>query len=102
MGNSPQLNNGIEQLTGVYVTFPDVNSPPFGGENFQTNLIMPEPTVFLSRQFPPCSIIRPTATKGAAMGAVKALTDDGLFIGQSAEFFAFLQYLAHDRPILIV
>jgi hypothetical protein len=30
------------------------------------------------------------------MGAVKALTDDGLFIGQSAEFFAFLQDLAED------
>jgi len=26
---------------------------------------MPEPTVFLSRHFPPVSIIRPTATKGA-------------------------------------
>jgi len=95
-GNAPQLNNVIDPVTGVSVTFPDLNSPPFGGENFQTNLIMPEPTVFLSRQFPACSIIRPTATKGAAMGAVKALTDDGLFIGQSAEFFAFLQDLAED------
>src|SRR5216683_6500965 len=95
-GNAPHLNNVIDPVTGVSVTFPDLNSSPFGGENFQTNLIMPEPTVFLSRQFPPCSIIRPTATKGAAMGAVKALTDDGLFIGQSAEFFAFLQDLAED------
>src|SRR5713226_1927529 len=95
-GNAPHLNNVIDPVTGVSVTFPDLNSPPFGGENFQTNLIMPESTVFLSRQFPPCSIIRPTATKGAAMGAVKALTDDGLFIGQSAEFFAFLQDLAED------
>jgi len=95
-GNAPQLNNVIDPVTGVSVTFPDLNSPPFGGENFQTNLIMPEPSPFLSREFPPCSIIRPTATKGAAMGAVKALTDDGLFIGQSAEFFAFLQDLAED------
>ena len=95
-GNAPQLNNVIDPVTGVSVTFPDLNSPPFGGENFQTNLIMPEPTVFLSREFPPCSIIRPTATKDAAMGALKALTDDGLFIGQSAEFFAFLQDLAED------
>jgi TAT (twin-arginine translocation) pathway signal sequence len=95
-GNAPQLNNVIDPVTGVSVTFPDLNSPPFGGENFQTNLIMPEPTAFLSRQFPPCSIIRPTATKGAAMGAVKALTDDGLFIGQSAEFFQFLRDLAED------
>ena len=28
------------------------------------------------------SIIRPTETKGAAMAAAKALTADGLFIGQ--------------------
>jgi len=55
---------------------------------------MPEPTVFLSRKFPVCSIIRPTKTEGAARAAVKALTDDGLFIGQSQEFFAALHNLA--------
>jgi hypothetical protein len=71
-----------------------LNSPPFGGEDFQTNLIMPEPTVFLSRNFPPVSIIRPTETKGAAMAAVQGLTADGLFIGQSKEFFAYLRDLA--------
>jgi len=32
----------------------------------------------------------------AAMGAVKALTADGLFIGQSAEFFEVLRDLAAD------
>lgn len=78
------------------LVFPDLNSPPFGGEEFQTNLIMPEPTVFLNRKFPPVSIIRPTATTGAAMGAVKALTDDGLFIGQTPDFFNFLHRLAAD------
>ena len=72
------------------LVFPDLNAPPFGGQDFQTNLIMPEPTIFLSRKFPPVSIIRPTETQGAAMGAVKALTADGLFIGQSKEFFAVL------------
>jgi hypothetical protein len=30
------------------------------------------------------------------MGALKALTEDGLFIGQSAEFFQFLRDLAED------
>ena len=55
---------------------------------------MPEPTIFLSRKFPVVSIIRPTETQGAAMGAAKALTDDGLFIGQSKEFFAVLNELA--------
>ncbi|MBV9615568.1 MAG: ferritin-like domain-containing protein, partial [Ktedonobacteraceae bacterium] len=80
-GNAPALTDPTNGLV-----FPDLNSPPFGGEDFQTNLIMPEPTIFLSRKFPACSIIRPTETQGAAMGAVKALTADGLFIGQSKEF----------------
>jgi hypothetical protein len=30
------------------------------------------------------------------MGAAKALTDDGLFIGQSKEFFAVLHELAEE------
>ena len=76
------------------LVFPDLNKPPFGGEAFQTNLIMPEPTVFLSKTLPRCSIIRPTATEGAAMGAVNALTASGLFIGQSQQFFTTLQGLA--------
>jgi hypothetical protein len=95
-GNALPADNVIDPVTGVSVTFPDLNSPPFGGENFQTNLIMPEPTAFLSRVLPPCSIIRPTETKGAAMGAVKALTADGLFIGQSNHFFQLLQDLAEE------
>ena len=95
-GNALHLAGVIDPVTSVSVTFPDLNSPPFGGEGFQTNLIMPEPTVFLSRQFPPCSVIRPTETKGAAMGAVQALTSDGLFIGQSKDFFQLLRDLAED------
>jgi hypothetical protein len=95
-GNVVPVADVIDPVTGVSVTFPDLNSPPFGGENFQTNLIMPEPTTFLSRHFPPCSIIRPTETKGAAMGAVRALTGDGLFIGQSQTFFQLLSDLAED------
>jgi hypothetical protein len=55
---------------------------------------MPEPTVFLKRTFPRVSIIRPTETKGAARGAVNALTADGLFIGQSKEFRDLLLGLA--------
>ena len=58
-GNAPQLTDVVDPVTGVKVTFPDLNSPPLGGEDFQTNLIMPEPTVFLSKQLPACSIIRP-------------------------------------------
>lgn len=88
-GNAPPLTDPTNGLV-----FPNLNAPPFGGQDFQTNLIMPEPTIFLSRKFPPVSIIRPTETVGAAMGAVKALTDDGLFRGQSDEFFAALRELA--------
>ncbi len=90
-GNAPALTDPTNGLV-----FPDLNSPPFGGEDFQTNLIMPEPTIFLSRKFPVVSIIRPTATQGAARGALKALTADGLFIGQSQEFFTFLGELADE------
>ena len=85
-GNAPALTDPVTGLT-----FPDLNAD---GELTQTNLIMPEPTVFLDRKFPVVSIIRPTEPKDAAMGAVKALTADGLFIGQSPEFFATLTRLA--------
>jgi hypothetical protein len=87
-GNAPPLTDPTNGLV-----FPDLNSD---GELTQTNLIMPEPTIFLNRKFPVCSIIRPTETEGAAMGALKFLTDDGLFIGQSKRFFAFMTDLARE------
>jgi hypothetical protein len=88
-GNAKPLTDPVTGLK-----FPDLNNPP--SEDTQTNLIMPEPTAFLKRSFPPVSIIRPTATDGAAMGAVKALTADGLFRGQKSDFFAFLNELAQE------
>jgi hypothetical protein len=89
-GNAPPLTDP----TNPALVFPNLNEPPFGGEVYETGLIMPEPCPFLSRKFPRCSIVRPTNTRGAAMGAVKALTADGLFIGQSPQFFDFLNHLA--------
>ena len=88
-GNAPALTDPTNGLV-----FPNLNEPPFGGEEFQTNLIMPEPTIFLEKKFPAVSIVRPTETKGAAMGAVNALTADGLFIGHSQAFFDALKKLA--------
>jgi hypothetical protein len=88
-GNAPPLRDPTNGLV-----FPDLNKRPFGGQNFQTNLIMPEPTAFLSRKFPAVSIVRPTGTDGAAMGALRFLTADGLFRGQSAAFFTFMTSLA--------
>jgi len=90
-GNAPALKdptNGLE--------FPDLNKPPFGGEEFQTNLIMPEPTIFLRKSLPIVSIVRPTNTEGVAMGVVEFLTAMGLFKGQSKGFFNALQTLAKE------
>ena len=94
-GNAPSPLTVADPVTKVSVTF-DLNAARFSTEDFQANLIMPEPTAFLSRQFPPCSIIRPTETQGAAAAAVKSLSDDGLFIGQSEEFMDVLNGLAAD------
>jgi hypothetical protein len=100
-GNAKVLHDVVDPVTGVHVTFPNLNASPFGGEDFQTNLIMPEPTAFLNRKLPACSIIRPTQTNGAAMGALKALTADGLFIGQSTEFFHFMRTLAIEADLAV-
>jgi hypothetical protein len=85
-GNAPPLTdptNGLE--------FPDLGK---AGEELKKNLIMPEGTEFLRKGLPACSIVRPTQTEGAAMGAVKALSEDGLFRGQSEAFFDFMEELA--------
>jgi hypothetical protein len=89
-GNAPPLS-ATDPVTGVSVTFPnlDVSNPLL-----KKNLIMPEPCPFLSRSLPIVSIIRPTKTEGVAMGALKFLTDMGLFIGQTPAFFAYMTGLA--------
>ena len=90
-GNAPPLTDPTNGLV-----FPDLNSSPFGGETYQTNLIMPEPCPFISRSLPACSVIRPTRTDGVAMGVVSFLTAMGLFIGQPAAFSELLRDLAAD------
>ena len=89
-GNAPPLTDPTNGLV-----FPDLNASPFGGEDFQTNLIMPEPCPFLSRKFPVCSIIRPTRNFGA-VAAVTGLANSGLFAGQPSQFFKKLHDLAED------
>jgi hypothetical protein len=92
-GNAPALIDGS-------LTFPDLNSAPFGGETFQTNLIMPEPCDFIRDDeaqpaLPECSIIRPTLTKNAgAVAAATFLTNMGLFTNQTEEFGKVLFGLA--------
>ncbi len=85
----------FDPINNSSVTFTDLTANTT--ETLQANLIMPEPTFFLSKTaFPKCSIIRPTQTKGAAMGALQFLTADGLFIGQTTEFMQLLADLATD------
>lgn len=85
----------VDPETGV--TFPDLNSPPFGGEQFQTNLIMPEPCSFLNPNLPLCSVIRPSlkANAGAVVTA-NAIAASNIFLGQPPVFFDALGALAHD------
>ncbi len=89
-GNAPAVVDGA-------LVFPDLTTGQFAtDELFEKSLIMPEPCDFLRASLPACSIVRPTATRGAAMNAVNALTADGLFIGQSREFFETLRELARE------
>ncbi len=90
-GNAPALTDPTNGLV-----FPDLNSAPFGGQAFQTNLILPEPCPFLDASLPVCSIVRPTNTAGAATGAAQFLTAMGLFIGQPPQFFQMLNTLAAE------
>jgi Ferritin-like domain len=91
-GNAPPLS-AVDPVTGVFVRFRDLEVE---NELFDKALIMPEPCPFLDPNLPIVSIIRPTNTEGAAMGALKFLTDMGLFIGQSNGFFAYMTQLAQD------
>jgi Ferritin-like domain len=91
-GNATPLTD-IDPINGSTVTFIDLQTGQ--PENLQANLIMPEPCQFISPSLPPCSIIRPTGPgQVSANGAVSALTADGLFRGQSPEFFRVINALA--------
>ncbi len=90
---SDPLAGVTDPETGV--TFPDLNARVIGGDLFETSLIMPEPCDFLSKGLPVCSVIRPSSTENAgAQAAVKALTDNLLFAGQSQAFFDALHAMA--------
>src|ERR1700693_4390610 len=91
--------------TGANVTFTsltdaqgETNPESLKGDTLQANLIMPEPTHFLSKKFPPVAIIRPTSSKlGGAVASFQSFVDDGLFIGQKdPEFLKLLYQLAEE------
>jgi hypothetical protein len=92
-GNATPLTD-TDPITGATVTFVDLTTGQ--PESLQANLIMPEPCPFLNRKFPAVSIIRPTATKGAAVATLNAFIADGLFLGQDKEFFEVMRDLAQD------
>jgi ferritin-like protein len=90
------VNDPLAPLTDPisHITFPNLNTTP-GGEAVQTNLIFPEPCEFIDPSLPACSVIRPSLLQNAgAVAAVKALTNDNLFAGQSDAFFAAVMQLA--------
>jgi hypothetical protein len=69
----PNLNIGVDPNNG--------NTGNDVADMFQTNLIMPEPTVFLNPSLGPVSIVRPTSTQqGGAVASVISFADDGLFL----------------------
>jgi hypothetical protein len=86
-GNATNITDGD-------LSFPNLNSGvdpnPKGtsvnpADDFQTNLIMPEPTLFLNAKLGPVSIIRPTSTaQGGAVASVVSFADDGLFLDPAA------------------
>jgi hypothetical protein len=83
-----------DPMTGV--TFPDLNdTKQFPAERFQTNKILPEPSDFIRKGLPECSVIRPSAIENAgAVATIKSFTADLLFDGQSPEFFQTVMQLA--------
>lgn len=95
-------------LTDGSLTFPDLNKgvdPNTGAtgaaDSFQTNLIMPEPTIFLDPKLGPVSIIRPTSTaQGGAVASVVSFVQDGLFLdpatGKNTGIVSVLMRLAEE------
>jgi hypothetical protein len=90
-----------EPLAGVVdpvtkLEFPNLNeNPPFAPEEFKTNLILPEPTQFISKNLPACSVVRPTLDEnGGAVATINSFIADQLFKGQSEQFLSKVMELA--------
>jgi hypothetical protein len=86
-----------DSISGL--SFPNFfTHPPLKPANLvQPSLIFPVPCEFIHASLPHCAVIRPSSDRFAgAQAAVTALTDDGLFTGQSMKFFQTLQQLAED------
>jgi hypothetical protein len=90
--NQP-LAGVTDPVTGL--NFPDLNAQ--GSEATQTNLILPEPTQFISASLPACSVVRPALDENAgAVATIESFTADKLFEGQVPKFFRTVMQLARD------
>ena len=84
-GDTPPVDSGDG------LVFPDLKQ----NAAIPSSLVMPRPCKFISEDLPLCSIIRPTSIAMAgATAAAHFLTNTGLFVGQSREFFNVLFGLA--------
>ncbi|HEV2379354.1 MAG TPA: ferritin-like domain-containing protein [Terriglobia bacterium] len=98
------VNQSSVTFTALSAAQGETDPESLKGDTLQANLIMPEPTHFLTnrnRNFPPVAIIRPTSTKnGGAVAAVRGFEADGLFLGQKPlhkpEFVEVLLRLAEE------
>ena len=91
-GNATPLTD-FDPINNSTVTFIDLTTGQ--PETLQANLIMPEPCEFISRNLPPCAIIRPSGPGQLdARGAIESFIADGLFRGQPPQFFQLLNSLA--------
>jgi hypothetical protein len=95
--------NGVQQPVAPFtdsisgLSFPNFfTNPPLQPPNLvQPSLIFPVPCEFIDSSLPHVAIIRPLTDRFAgAVAAFASLTADGLFTGQSRQFFNTLETLA--------
>jgi hypothetical protein len=93
----PMVAPFTDSISGL--TFPNFFNPL--NPLIQPSLIFPVPTEFRPH-LPPVSIIRPLTDKfGGAVATIKSFTADGLFIGQSQQFFKTVQAMAVEADAAV-
>jgi len=86
----------IAPISAEGLTFPNFFVTP-GTPLFQPNLIFPIPCEFIAADLPQCAVIRPSSDKfGGAQATIASFTADGLFVGQSTQFFDVVNKLAEE------
>jgi hypothetical protein len=97
--------NGVQPtvapVTDTGLTFPNFFASPLGAL-VQPSLIFPVPCEFISPNLPHCSVIRPLTDKfGGAVATIASFTADGLFFGQSKEFFNVVNQIAAEADAAV-